>query len=127
MSTKGTVAEQARKWATLAAQAASTKTDSETVILSVGDLLAITDLFVVTSARNARQVKALVDEIEHHISSHDGPRPLRVEGLDDLRWVLMDYGAFVVHVFVEESRRFYDLERLWSDASRLEWSADTDA
>ena len=91
------------------------------MVLSVGDLLAITDLFVVTSARNSRQVRSLVNEVEGKLVELGGPKPLRIEGLDDLRWVLMDYGAFVVHVFLEETRSFYDLERLWSDAARVDW------
>lgn len=117
--------EEAAKWAVAAARAADEMADEETVVLSVGELLAITDLFVVTSGRNARQVRALTARIEESLSEQGGPKPLRIEGLDDSRWVLMDYGAFVVHVFVAETRRFYDLERLWSDATRVEWrSAD---
>lgn len=113
--------EEATTWAVAAARSAAEKTEADTVVLSVGDLLAITDLFVVTSARNARQVRALVDEVEAKLTELGGPKPLRIEGLDDLRWVLMDYGAFVVHVFLEETRSFYDLERLWSDAARIDW------
>lgn len=117
--------EEAAGWAIAAARAANEMADDETVVLSVGELLAITDLFVVTSGRNSRQVRALTERIEEALTAQGGPKPLRVEGLDDLRWVLMDYGAFVVHVFVDETRRFYDLERLWSDATRVEWrSAD---
>ena len=104
--------------------AAAAKTDTPTVVLSVGDLLAITDLFVVTSAGNSRQVRALTEEIERSLAEQGGPKPKRVEGLDDLRWVLMDYGAFVVHVFLDETRAFYDLERLWSDAAKVDWEAE---
>lgn len=114
-------------WAVAAARVASDKTDAETVVLSVGDLLAITDCFVVTSARNTRQVRALVEDIERRLTEDGGPKPLRIEGLDDLRWVLMDYGAFVVHVFLDETRAFYDLERLWSDAARIDWRAEAGA
>ena len=118
---RSTAGEEATTWAVAAARAAAEKTEADTVVLSVGDLLAITDLFVVTSARNARQVRALVDEVEAKLTELGGPKPLRIEGLDDLRWVLMDYGPFVVHVFLEETRSFYDLERLWSDAARVDW------
>lgn len=113
-----------QSWAIAAAVAADAKTDAETVILSVGDLLAITELFVVTSGRTSRQVQALTDEIKEQLIAQGGPKPIRIEGLDDSRWVLMDYGAFVVHVFLDETRAFYDLERLWNDAARVEWSKD---
>lgn len=116
--------DEATTWAVAAARAADQKSDAPTVILSVGDLLAITDLFVVTSANNGRQVRALTDEIERALTEQGGPKPIRVEGLDDLRWVLMDYGSFVVHVFLEETRAFYDLERLWSDAARVDWQLE---
>ncbi len=90
------------------------------MVVEVGDLLAITDYFVITSGTNDRQVRAIAEEIERRVkTAGDGLSPRAIEGLDDARWVLMDYGEFVVHVFVEEARRFYDLERLWADAPRL--------
>jgi ribosome-associated protein len=110
-------------WVVTAAVAAASKTDDETVVLDVGEVLALTSWFVVTSGRNPRQVKAIVEEIELQVAESGGPRPLRVEGLDAREWVLIDYGDFVVHVFMDESRRFYDLERLWSDVPRLDWRA----
>ncbi|MHB1986708.1 MAG: ribosome silencing factor [Acidimicrobiales bacterium] len=105
----------------LAVEAASTKTAEPTVVIDVGDLLAITEYFVIASGSNDRQVRAIAEEVERRIKlDSEGRGPKRVEGLDDARWVLMDYGDFVVHVFVEEARKYYDLERLWSDAPRLE-------
>jgi ribosome-associated protein len=104
----------------LAVEAAASKTSDPTVVLDVGDLLAITEHFVITSGSNDRQVRAIAEEIERRLKTAGGGGPRTVEGLDDARWVLMDYGDFVVHVFVEEARRFYDLERLWGDAPRLE-------
>lgn len=96
------------------------------MVLDVGEILAITDAFVITSAGNTRLVKTLVDEVEFRVAEAGGPRPLRVEGLDQLEWVLMDYGSFVVHVFLTETREFYELERLWGDVPRLAWAtADT--
>lgn len=113
-------------WAVVAARAADLKGGSDTVVLDVGDILAITDAFVITSAGNSRLVKAVVDDIEFQVADAGGPKPRRVEGLDQLEWVLMDYGEFVVHVFLDETRRFYELERLWSDVPRLAWAtADT--
>ncbi len=105
----------------LAVEAAASKTSESTVVVEVGDLLAITEYFVITSGTNDRQVRAITEEIERCIKEQaDGRAPRTIEGLDDARWVLMDYGDFVVHVFVEEARRYYDLERLWGDAPRLE-------
>ncbi len=124
MKLSSSASDEATGWAVAAARAAAAKTDMPTVVLSVGDLLAITDLFVVTSAGSSRQVRALTEEIERSLAEQGGPKPTRVEGLDDLRWVLMDYGAFVVHVFLEETRAFYDLERLWSDAAKVDWQVE---
>ncbi len=105
----------------VAARAADAKSGEDTVILAMGDLLAITDAFVITSGRNARQVRTIVDEVELRVKKAGGASPRRVEGLDDARWVLMDYGDFVVHVFLDEAREFYDLEHLWADARRIHW------
>ncbi|HEX7095382.1 MAG TPA: ribosome silencing factor [Acidimicrobiales bacterium] len=112
-----------REWAVVAARAADEKSGVDTVVLDVGELLAVTDLFVITNGTNPRQVKAIVDEVEKRVAEAGGPRPLRVEGLDTLEWVLLDYGAFVVHVFGAEQRAFYRLERLWGDCPRVEWAA----
>lgn len=109
----------------VAARAAAGKTDDETVVLDVGDVLAITTWFVITSGGNARQVKTIVDEVEEQVAAAGGPRPLRVEGLDGRQWVLVDYGDFVVHVFLSETRAYYELERLWADVPRVLW-ADRD-
>ena len=107
--------------AAVAARAASDKLGADTVILEVGQVLAITDAFVITSGANSRQVRTIAEEVEKAVKADDGPTPLRIEGLDDARWVLLDYGDFVVHVFLDEARRYYDLERLWSDAPRVRW------
>lgn len=110
-----------RQQTVVAARAAAAKKGEDPVILEVEEVLAITDAFVITSGANARQVRTIAEEVEAQVAEACGPRPLRVEGLDDARWVLLDYGDFVVHVFQEEVRRYYDLERLWSDAPRVEW------
>jgi len=109
------------RWAVLAAQAAASKKAVDPVVLDVGDVLSITDSFVIVSGTNTRQVRTIADEIEQQITEAGGPKPLRIEGLDDLRWVLVDYGEFVVHVFLQETREYYELERLWSDVPRIEW------
>jgi ribosome-associated protein len=93
------------------------------VILEVGDVLVVADEFVIVSGGNDRLVKALVDEVESVVTEAGHGSPLRVEGLDDRHWVLMDYGDVVVHVFLQETRDYYELERLWSDVPRVEWAA----
>ena len=116
-----TTADQVRQWARTAARAASGKGGEDTVIIEVGLVLAITDAFVITSGRHARQVKAIAEEVEDRLKADGGIKPLRVEGMNDSHWVLLDYGDLVVHVFLDETRAYYDLERLWSDAPRVEW------
>ena len=92
----------------------------ETLLLDVGDLIGITDHFVITSGRNDRQVRAIVDEVVAALK-RVGESPLRREGGGDASWILLDYGDFVVHVLSSEARDYYALERLWSDAVRVDW------
>ncbi len=108
----------------MAAQAAAAKGGEDTVILAVGRLLAITDAFVLTSGTNVRQVRTIAEEVELQVKRVGGPAPLRIEGLDDARWVLMDFGDFVVHVMVDEARDFYEIERLWADAEKWSWAEE---
>lgn len=116
-----TTSDQVRQWARTAARAASAKGGDDTVIIEVGEILAITDAFVITSGRNTRQVKTIAEEVEARLKAEGGISPLRVEGLGDSHWILLDYGDLVVHVFLDETRAYYDLERLWSDAPRVAW------
>ncbi len=88
--------------------------------LDVRERSSFTDFFLLCSGSSDRQVAAVARHIEDTLRK-DGVRALGVEGLREGRWVLLDYGDFVVHVFLEETRRFYDLERLWSDAPRVAW------
>ena len=107
--------------ALVAARAADEKKGVDTVVLDVGDLLAITEAFVITSAPNSRLVLFLAEEIEKAVKEAGGHGPIATEGLRDASWVLLDFGIFVVHIFLDEVRRFYDLEHLWSGAPRVEW------
>ena len=91
------------------------------MILSVGEVLSIVESFVIASAPNTRQVATIAEEVEQRIKDAGGGGPIRVEGTDDNRWVLLDYGDVVVHVFLQEVREFYELERLWSDVPRQAW------
>jgi len=109
--------------ARIAAQAADDKQGSDTVVLNVGDVLAITELFVVTSANNAPQVRTIANEISARIREQLGMSPLHSEGVGEQQWILLDYGDVVVHIFAEESRRFYEIERLYTDVPMIDWRA----
>jgi len=108
----------------MAARAASDKKGEDTIVLEVGPLLSITDAFVITSGSNDRQVRSIAEEVEAQVRTSMNRAPLRVEGLSDAHWILLDYGDVVVHVFLDETRRYYDLERLWADAPRIIWEDD---
>jgi len=104
-----------------AAAAADERKGVDTVVIDVGDMMVVTDLFVITHGNNSRQVRSIAEGIEEAVKAEGGPVPLRVEGADDRQWVLLDYGPFVVHVFDAERRSLYQLERLWGDCELLEW------
>lgn len=111
-------------WPIEAARAADAKSGLDVVILEVGPVIAVCEHFVIASGTNSRQVRAIAEEVEDRIREAGGPKPIRTEGKSDLQWVLLDYGDFVVHVFLDETRRYYDLERLWSDVPRVPWQED---
>jgi ribosome-associated protein len=106
----------------VAARAADAKGARDVLILEVGDVLVVADEFVIASASNDRLVRAVVDDVERLVAEAGFSRPLRMEGLDDRHWVLIDYGDVVVHVFLDETRDYYELERLWGDVPRIEWA-----
>jgi ribosome-associated protein len=109
--------------ATTAARAADEKQARDIVVLDVAAILAIADLFVVLDAPNRRLVRTLVDEIEQAVRMATGRSPRRVEGVREQQWVLLDYGDVIVHVFLDEIRHFYEIERLYRDAPIVEWRA----
>ena len=102
-----------------AAEAASDKLAEQITAFDVSDQLIITDAFLLCSARNERQVGAIVDAIEERLRDLDA-KPVRREGQREARWVLLDYADIVVHVQHEEERQFYALERLWRDCPLVE-------
>lgn len=112
--------------AIMAARVADDKKAQDVVILDVGSVLAITDLFVVATGTSDRHVRTIAEEIQDQFKHLYSRSPLRVEGKDDARWVLLDYGDFIVHVFLEEARNYYDLERLWSDVAKVAWQEAKD-
>lgn len=103
----------------LAVAAAIDKKASDLDVLAVGDLTSIADYFVLCSAGSERQAAAIADSVEERLKSEMKVKPLLVEGTTPGRWILMDYGDFIVHIFTEDVRRFYGLERLWGDAPNV--------
>lgn len=101
-----------------AAEAASDKLASDLIAIDVSDQLVVTDVFLICSANNERQVGAVVDAIEERLL-REGVKPLRREGLKENHWVLLDYGDLVVHVFLREDRMHYAIERLWKDCPEV--------
>ena len=113
-------AEESREAAVAAARAAAAKQAEHITILDVHGLIVITDYFVICSGGTERQVRTIVEEIEKALRDL-GRKPVRREGETERRWVLLDYVDLVVHVFTEQEREYYDLERLWGDAPRSAW------
>lgn len=110
--------EQSHRLAQIAASAAEDKLAVDIIALDVSDHLALTDIFLVASAPNERQVAAIVDGVEEGLHAA-GVKRVRREGDRDARWVLIDFGDIVVHVQHAEERTFYQLERLWKDCPRV--------
>ena len=113
----------ARELAIKAARAADEKKADNALVLAVGDVLQITEFFVICSASNRRLVRAVVEAIDDTLRVESGRSPLRMEGLSESQWVLADYGDIVVHVFDDETRMYYEIERLYRDVPRIEWQA----
>lgn len=103
----------------IAAAAAAEKKATDIVALYVAETLVVTDYFIIATGANDRQVHAIADNIEDALREA-GAKPIGREGERELKWVLLDYGDFVVHVFQPDERGFYRLEKLWSDAPALE-------
>ncbi|HEV7859247.1 MAG TPA: ribosome silencing factor [Pyrinomonadaceae bacterium] len=106
-----------------ALRAASDKKALDMVVLDLRELASFTDYFFITSGTNVRQVQAIADEVVERLKKQ-GTRAERVEGYNTAEWILVDYGDFIVHVFEDKSRKFYDLERLWREAKRVELPAE---
>lgn len=117
--------DEAIALATAAAEAAADKLATDIVLLDVSTQLVITDVFVLCSAANERQVKAIVDAVEERLLGM-GAKPLRREGEQESRWVLLDFGDVVVHVQLAEERIHYAIERLWKDCPTVPVSLVTE-
>lgn len=122
-SSQPSTADSSLILARLAAQAADDKQGSDTIVLYVGDVLAITEMFVVTSANNASQVRTIANEVSSRIRQQLGLSPLHSEGISEQQWILLDYGDVVIHIFSESTRQFYEIERLYTDVPMVNWRA----
>lgn len=111
----------ASNW-TIAARAAESKKASDLQILDLREVTSFTDFFILCTASSGRQGQAIADEIGKQLKEQ-GEKPVSVEGYDPAEWILMDYGDFIVHIFSESARSYYDLERLWRHAKRVELPA----
>ncbi len=113
-----TATDRAIELVQVAARAADSKQGDDLVALDVSGPLPLTDVFLLVTGRNERNVQAIASEVEEQMILA-GAKPLRREGRAEGRWVLLDFGDIVVHVFHEEERLFYSLERLWKDCPAI--------
>ena len=116
-------AEQLDERVFAALHAASEKKALEPVVLDLREIASFTDFFVIVSGANERQVQAISDEVYESLKK-SGHAAARVEGYKTAEWILLDYGDFVVHVFEQKARKFYDLERLWRESKRVQLPAE---
>jgi ribosome-associated protein len=112
----------------IAVTAALDKKAFDLDVLSVGGLTSIADYFILASASNERQAQAIADSITSELREQLNVKPLIVEGTTPGRWILLDFGDFIAHIFTEDVRRFYGLERLWGDAPNVtaEFTGETE-
>lgn len=122
-----TVTDHSQELITVAAQAAADKLAQNIVAFDVSEVLSITDAFLIASAANDRQVRAIAEEIEEQLREKLDVKPVRREGEREGRWILLDYLDIVVHVQHSEERTFYSLDRLWKDCPALPLPADAQA
>ena len=111
----------ARKLALACARVAEENRGRDVLVLDLRKLTQVVDYFVIATGTSRRQIHAMGDEIDRNLNLL-GERKMGIEGYSDSRWVLLDYGNVVVHLFDDETRRYYDLENLWGDAERVEWN-----
>jgi len=102
-----------------ALHAAAEKKAFDVTVLDLREIASFTDFFVITTGANERQVQAISDEVYENLKKSGSPAA-RIEGYKTAEWILLDYGDFIVHVFEQKARKFYDLERLWRESKRVE-------
>ncbi len=104
----------------LAVACASDKKAFDITAIDLREIVSFTEFFIIASGANQRQVQAISDEINEQLKKQLNSRVIRIEGYNSGEWILLDYGDFIVHIFEQKAREFYDLERLWRDAKRVE-------
>ncbi len=113
-----------RDYAIIAARAADEKKATDIIVQNVGEIISVTEYFVIVTASNSRQVSAIIDAIEEAERLQANLKPLHREETRDGSWELLDYGSVVIHVFQPETREYYRLEALWNDAPVLDLAAE---
>ncbi len=108
----------------LAIASASEKKAFDIIALDLREVTSFAEFFVIASGSNQRQVQAISDEIDEQLKKQLQMRPIRIEGYTSAEWILLDYGDFIIHIFEQKARQFYDLERLWRDAKKVEIPAE---
>ena len=122
MTENNSAISESLELATFIAQVIDDKQGQDIIVLPVGEVLGITEYFVVTSASNGRLVRAISDAVLGSVREATGRGQMRSEGTREQQWVLIDYGDVVVHIFVDEARRFYEIERLYKDIVPAPWA-----
>ena len=101
------------------------KKATDITVMKVGHLTIVADYFVIATARSTAQAKAIYENVDEKLSKGEGLEPLRVDGTREGRWIVMDYGDVMVHIFRQEEREFYNLERLWLQEKNFSFHADS--
>ncbi|MFK7817982.1 MAG: ribosome silencing factor [Planctomycetaceae bacterium] len=117
---------ESRDNAILCAQIADEYRSKEIVVLDLTDVTPIVDFFVIATGSTRRQMHAVAEEVDRVLNERGSDR-MSLEGYRESSWILQDYGDVCLHVFTEEMRKLYDLERLWADAPRIEWRPEPDS
>ena len=112
-----------KELAILAAKALDEKKGKEISAIEITDITTLADYFVIATGTSSTHVRSLADEVEEKLKAEEALQP-RVEGYRSNSWILLDYGNVVVHVFTQEARDFYDLDRLWADGAKVDWQSE---
>ncbi len=121
-SKSSAVSDRSLQLALAAARTAAENRGQDPVVLDLRNMTSFFDFFVIASGASRRQLHAMSDEIDRVLEKEMGDQRLGIEGYQDSRWILLDYGNVVIHLFEDDLRRFYDLENLWAEAPRVDLS-----